>query len=155
VVRPGQPIVLLGSGRGTEARVRLARIGFDDVAGEVADIETALAARPELAESSRRLPAGDVVAWLADEPDLQVVDVRNPGEVAAEGMVPGARNLPLPQLLDHLDELDPHRPTVVYCAGGYRSSIAASTMRAHGFDQVADLIGGFGAWLTATAGPAA
>jgi hydroxyacylglutathione hydrolase len=62
--------------------------------------------------------------------------------------VPGARNLPLPRLLDHLGELDPRRPTVVYCAGGYRSSVAASTLRAHGFARVADLIGGYGAWTS-------
>jgi rhodanese-related sulfurtransferase len=57
--------------------------------------------------------------------------------------------MPLPQLLDHLDELDPNRPTIVYCAGGYRSSIAASTLRAHGFATVADMIGGYGAWTAA------
>jgi rhodanese-related sulfurtransferase len=139
--------VLLGDeGRGPEARVRLARIGFDDVAGVVDDVEQVLAARPELAATAPRLPATDVAAWLADEPDLQVVDVRNPGETKVGGMVPGAHNLPLPQLLDHLDELDREAPTVVYCAGGYRSSVAASTLRAHGFRTVADMIGGYGAW---------
>jgi rhodanese-related sulfurtransferase len=151
VIRPGQDVVLLGErGRGTEAKIRLARIGFDDVSGEVADVESVLTAHPDLAESARRLPASEVVAWLAEDPELQVVDVRNPSETKVGGMVPGARNLPLPQLLDHLDELDPGRPTVVYCAGGYRSSVAASTLRAHGFGRVADLIGGYSAWLTAT-----
>jgi hydroxyacylglutathione hydrolase len=154
IVRPGQQIVLLGDpGRGTEAKVRLARIGFDAVAGEVPDIEAELAARPDLAASARRLPAADVAAWLAEEPDLQIVDVRNPAEAEAAGTIPGARNLPLPQLLDHLDDLDPTRPTVVYCAGGYRSSVAASTLAAHGFAHVADLIGGHGAWLTHTTAP--
>jgi rhodanese-related sulfurtransferase len=66
------------------------------------------------------------------------------------GALPGARNVPLPQLLDHLDDLDRERPTVVYCAGGYRSSVAASTLRAHGFGPVADLIGGYGAWAALT-----
>jgi glyoxylase-like metal-dependent hydrolase (beta-lactamase superfamily II)/rhodanese-related sulfurtransferase len=154
IVRPGQQIVLLGdAGRGTEAKVRLARIGFDAVAGEVPDIEAELAARPELATSARRLPADDVAAWLAEEPDLQIVDVRNPTETMVAGTIPGARNLPLPQLLDHLDDLDPTRPTVVYCAGGYRSSVAASTLTAHGFAHVADLMGGYGAWLTHTTTP--
>jgi rhodanese-related sulfurtransferase len=149
VIRPGQQVVLLGDeGRGTEAKVRLARIGFDDVAGEVGGIEEVLAQRPDLATTAARLPAPEVAAWLDEDPDLQVVDVRNPGETAVGGTVPGARTLPLPRLLDHLDELDPDRPTVVYCAGGYRSSVAASVLRAHGFDRVADLIGGFGAWAT-------
>jgi hydroxyacylglutathione hydrolase len=149
IIRPGQQVVLLGdAGRGTEAKIRLARIGFDDVAGEVSEIEAVLAAHPELATSARRLPATDVAAWLAEDPLLQVVDVRNPAEVKLGGALPGARNLPLPQLLDHLEELDPVRPTVVYCAGGYRSSVAASLLQAHGFSHVADLIGGYAAWLT-------
>ncbi|MFP5257190.1 MAG: MBL fold metallo-hydrolase [Acidimicrobiia bacterium] len=147
IVRPGQQVVILGDGgRGTEAKVRLARIGFDDVAGAVEDVERVLAERPELASSSQRLPASDVAVWLAEEPDLQVVDVRNPGEIRASGMVPGAVNIPLPQLIDHVGELDPSAPTVVYCAGGYRSSAAASTLKAQGFAVVADMIGGFGAW---------
>jgi hydroxyacylglutathione hydrolase len=63
--------------------------------------------------------------------------------------VPGARLVPLARLLDHYDELDPAAPTVVYCAGGYRSSIAASLLRSVGFVQVADLQGGYGAWADA------
>jgi hydroxyacylglutathione hydrolase len=150
VVRPGQQVVLLGdTGRGTEAKVRLARIGFDAVAGAVDDVERALADRPELAVPARRLPAREVAGWLTDDPEVQVVDVRSPGEVADTGTLPGARLIPLPQLLDHVDELDPAAPTVVYCAGGYRSSIAASSLRAHGFATVADLIGGYGAWAAA------
>ena len=145
VVRPGQEVVLLGDrGRGTE--VRLARIGFDDVVGEVVDVEAVLAEHPDLAETAARLPAPDLASWLAEEGDrVQVLDVRNPTEAEA-GTLPGARNVPLPRLLDHLDDLLRDVPTVVYCAGGYRSSVAASTLRAHGFAPVADLIGGFGAW---------
>ncbi len=74
--------------------------------------------------------------------------MRGPGEVAA-GIVPTAALIQLPQLVTRLDELDPSVPTVVYCAGGYRSSIAASTLRQRGFTDVSDLIGGFGAWHTA------
>jgi hydroxyacylglutathione hydrolase len=75
--------------------------------------------------------------------------VRNVGEHRV-GAVPDAHNVPLPRLLDRLDELDPDAPTVVYCAGGYRSSVAASVLRAHGFRTVADLIGGYGAWVATT-----
>jgi rhodanese-related sulfurtransferase len=52
----------------------------------------------------------------------------------------------LPTLLARAGELDPARPTLVYCAGGYRSSIAASTLRRLGFADVSDLVGGYGAW---------
>jgi glyoxylase-like metal-dependent hydrolase (beta-lactamase superfamily II)/rhodanese-related sulfurtransferase len=146
VVRPDQPVVVLGDvDRGAEAKVRLGRIGFDHVVGEVADVERALAEHPDLAEVAPRLPAHELRQWLADDPSLQVVDVRNPGEVA-EGAVPGSTPIPLARLLDGMDQLDRDRPVVVYCAGGYRSSIAASTLRANGFATVADLIGGYGAW---------
>lgn len=147
IIRPGQRVVIVADpGRAVEAKNRLARIGFDDVAGAVDDIERALVERPELAASANRLPASDVRAWLAEDDTVQVVDVRNPGETRIGGTVAGARNIPLPQLLDHLGELDQTRPTIVYCAGGYRSSIAASTLRAHGFTTVADIVGGYGAW---------
>jgi hydroxyacylglutathione hydrolase len=75
---------------------------------------------------------------------LQIVNVRNPAG-CADGTVEGARTLPLPTLLDRITELDPDRPTVVYCAGGYRSAAAASLLRTRGFDTVADLIGGYAA----------
>jgi rhodanese-related sulfurtransferase len=153
IIRPGQQVVVIADGVGaTEAKVRLARIGFDDVVGQLPAIEVVLTERPELAETAARLPAHEVVQWMAEDPSLQVVDVRNPTEAQVSGTLPGARNLPLPQLIDHLDELDPSKPTVVYCAGGYRSSVAASTLRANGFDTVADLIGGYGAWASAGAG---
>jgi len=80
--------------------------------------------------------------------DLQVVDVRNPGEVAA-GAIPGAIAIPVGQLPGRLDELDATKPTVVYCAGGYRSSVAASLLRQRGFADVSDILGGYEAWKEA------
>jgi rhodanese-related sulfurtransferase len=61
-------------------------------------------------------------------------------------VVPGAVAIPIGQLTSRLDELQPDRPTVVYCAGGYRSSVAASVLRRAGFDDVSDILGGYGAW---------
>ena len=63
--------------------------------------------------------------------------------------MPGAVTIPLPGLLDRHHELDASAPTVVYCAGGYRSSIAASLLRSVGFTRVADLQGGYDAWSAA------
>jgi glyoxylase-like metal-dependent hydrolase (beta-lactamase superfamily II)/rhodanese-related sulfurtransferase len=151
VLRPGQEVVLLGHrGTATEAKVRLARIGFDAVVGAVPDIEAALFDRPDLAGIAPRITATDLASWLAADDDVQLVDVRNPGEVETEGTIPGAVTTPLPQLLDAIDDLDPARQTVVFCAGGYRSSVAASTLRAHRFASVADIIGGYDAWTAVT-----
>lgn len=149
VVRPGQPIVVVADeGREVEAKVRLARIGFDRVRGAVVGVERLLAERPDLAERATRLAAADLAQWRDEQPDLQVVDIRNPGEQEG-GVVPGAARIPLARLLDRYQELDQRAPTVVYCAGGYRSSIAASLLRSKGFARVADLQGGYEAWASA------
>jgi glyoxylase-like metal-dependent hydrolase (beta-lactamase superfamily II) len=149
VVRPGQPVVVVADeDRETEAKVRLARIGFDRVQGAVVEVERVLAERPELAERATRLAAADLARWRDEEPDLQLLDVRNPGEQEA-GVIPDAIRIPLAQLLERHGELDASAPTVVYCASGYRSSIAASLLRSLGFERVADLQGGYQAWTLA------
>jgi rhodanese-related sulfurtransferase len=60
--------------------------------------------------------------------------------------VPGSRNIPIAQLFDRAEEIDRSAPIVVFCAGGYRSMIASSLLRAKGFTDVSDVIGGYGAW---------
>ena len=146
VARPGQGIVVVTEpGREVEAKVRLARIGFDRVIGVVADIERLLGEHVEMAAAARRLVATDFASWRSDEPALQIVDVRNPAE-HSEGTIDGATSIPLPTLLERLGELDPKAPTVVYCASGVRSSIAASLLRSKGFESVADILGGFNGW---------
>ena len=154
IARPDQPIVLVTDpGRQAEAKVRLARIGFDRVVGAVDNIDRMLAEHPELAVGSPRLSATDFAGWsnaaqvMGGEP-LQVVDVRNPGETA-DGIIPGAHLIPLAALLDRIGELDPEATTVVYCAGGYRSILASSALSARGFAKVADILGGYDAWKAA------
>ncbi len=146
VVTPGTPIIVVADpGYEHEAKIRLARIGFDAVLGALSEPLAAFIARPDLVERASRLTALELDARRAEVTGLQLIDVRGPGE-AASGMIPGALNIQLPQLVHRMGELDPSVPTVVYCAGGYRSSIAASTLRHAGFGDVSDLLGGFGAW---------
>jgi DMSO/TMAO reductase YedYZ molybdopterin-dependent catalytic subunit len=63
--------------------------------------------------------------------------------------VPRAKHIPLAALLNRMSELDATAPIAVYCASGYRSSIAAAALRAAGFPVVADVLGGFAAWSSA------
>src|SRR5690606_24679149 len=116
---------------------------FDEVVGALERPEQAFLDRPDLVDRASRLTKAELDRVQNTMPALQLVDVRNPGEVA-EGALEGARHIPLPALVDRLCELDPDAPTVVYCAGGYRSSIAASALRQHGFTDVSDLLGGYG-----------
>jgi hydroxyacylglutathione hydrolase len=80
--------------------------------------------------------------------DFQALDVRTPSEWDA-GHVPGARYLFLGELSEKLRDLNPDQPLVVYCATGYRSSLAASILQAHGFRAVRNVPGGYAAWTTA------
>ena len=61
------------------------------------------------------------------------------------GVVDGAKHIPLAELPTRADELDPTRPVVLHCAGGYRSSVAASWLRKHGYPDVSDVLGGYNA----------
>ena len=132
-------------GQELEAKTRLARIGFDRVIGYLDQPFEVMFNHRDDVQMASRLTAKAFDQRAAELADLQVVDVRNPGEVAA-GTIPNAVAIPVGQLPSRLGELDPARPTVVYCAGGYRSSVAASLLRRNGFTDVSDILGGFGAW---------
>jgi len=146
VVRPDQEVVIVAEpGAELEARIRLARIGFDRVVGALSEPERTFVTRPEAVESSSRLSVDQLRERSREIPGLVVLDVRNPGEQAG-GLIPGAVPTPLPQLTEALRSLDPRATTVVYCASGARSSIAASVLRARGFADVSDLLGGYEAY---------
>jgi len=81
---------------------------------------------------------------LAEEPGLRVLDVRRPGEYAA-GHVAGAVSVPLDRLQREWPPVGV--PTAVICAGGYRSSAAASLLSAHGVADLVNVVGGTSAWV--------
>ncbi|RSO22156.1 MBL fold metallo-hydrolase, partial [Streptomyces sp. WAC 06725] len=138
VVEPGTPIVLISDpGTESEARLRLARIGYDHVLGHVPDPAAELARHPDLVTRTHRLAAGE-----APPGDAQLIDVRNPSEYAA-GALPNAVNLPLATLPTSCATLDPDRPVVLYCRSGSRSVIAAALLEARGFRDVRDIVGGY------------
>jgi hydroxyacylglutathione hydrolase len=141
-------VLLTEPGHELEGKNRLARIGFDRVIGHVADPYRVMFDHRDDVQVASRLTAAALDDRIATLPDLQLVDVRNPGELEA-GTVAGAVNIPVGQLAGRLGELDVTRPTVVYCAGGYRSSVAASLLRQRGFADVSDLVGGYGAYAAA------
>ncbi|MGB3353252.1 MAG: rhodanese-like domain-containing protein [Mycobacterium sp.] len=132
-------------GQELEGKNRLARIGFDRVIGYLDNPFEVMFAHRDDVQIASRLTAKAFDQRASELADLQIVDVRNPGEVEA-GAIPGAIAIPVGQLPSRLRELDPAKPTVVYCAGGYRSSVAASLLRQNGFVDVSDILGGFGAW---------
>ena len=146
VLPPDVDIVLVTEpGQELEGKNRLARIGFDRVIGYVEAPYRVMLEHPDDVLVASRLTAKAFDERVAQLADLQIVDVRNPAEAAA-GVIPGAITIPLSQLPGRLGELDATKPTVVYCRGGYRSSIAASLLRQRGFADVSDILGGYDAW---------
>ena len=140
-------ILVVEPGAEIEARNRLARIGFDRVLGYLSDPVAVMTDHPELTAVASRLTAAGLAERIDTVSGIQLVDVRGAGEVE-NGSIADAVNIPVAQLPDRTAELDPSRPVVAYCAGGYRSSVAASVLRAAGFVDVSDLIGGYQAWET-------
>jgi hydroxyacylglutathione hydrolase len=145
VVPPGTPVVVAGApGSEVEAKVRLARIGFDSVVGYLPDLVGKVTERPQMSTRTSVLTAAQFLERQSAVPELEVLDVRNPAEVA-RGAVQGARLVPLPALRSRLSELSPARPVAVYCASGVRSVIAASLLEQQGFADVSSVLGGFDA----------
>jgi glyoxylase-like metal-dependent hydrolase (beta-lactamase superfamily II)/rhodanese-related sulfurtransferase len=146
ILEEQRPVVLIAEpGREVEAATRLGRIGFDNVAGYLAGGMQQLEDAPELVDRTERVTAGSLAEQLASSAPPQVIDVRTAREWD-EGHIGGAVNLPLAQLADRMAELPSDTSLVVYCASGYRSAIAGSVLRRAGRRQVADLVGGLGAW---------
>ena len=129
-----------------EAVMRLARVGLENVKGflaggiyawDQAGLETA---------SIPQMPVDELRSRIDEKSDMQILDVRRPAEYAG-GHIPGAVSAELAHLEEQVEQLDPSRPTAVACAGGYRSSAAASILSKRGFRNLFNIVGGTGAWV--------
>jgi len=149
VLDRAHPIVIIADpGRENEAAVRLGRIGFDHVAGYLENGLVSAAARPELIVFTERLSAQYAAELLASSEPPLVVDVRAPRE-REQKHIEGSVSLPLNRLLESRKTLPRDRALLFYCAGGYRSSIAASLLQGSGFAPVGEIAGGIAAWEAA------
>ncbi len=146
------PIVIVADpGREGEAAMRLGRIGFDHVVGFLRDGLQSLAARPELTISTERVSPPVAFERLQASPTAPpsvLIDIRSAHE-RQQKQVAASLHLPLNQLVGRLGEVPRNRPLLVHCAGGYRSSIAASLLQRHGVEKVSEVAGGIAAWEAA------
>ncbi|MFF2953459.1 rhodanese-like domain-containing protein [Kitasatospora sp. NPDC057965] len=146
VLRPDAALLVVApDGREGEIVTRLARIGFDRTVGHLAEPEASLPALADQLAPAARLTVDQLRTALAGDRPPLVLDVRTCGE-RAEGTVEGSVHIALNELPARLAEIPRDRALVVHCAGGHRSSIAASLLRHHGLDEVSDLLGGYAAW---------
>src|SRR5262249_37206364 len=141
-----RPIVLIGNpGREEEAATRLGRIGFDHVAGYLEGGMRELEGRPELGGGTPRGVAGALAKEMRNGDGVLVFDVRGPRERDSK-RIAGSVHLPLNHLEERMAEVPQGKKIVVHCAGGYRSSIAASLLERGGIEGVRELAGGLAAW---------
>jgi hydroxyacylglutathione hydrolase len=143
-----QPIVIIADpGRESESAVRLGRIGFDHVVGYLKDGLRSVDSRADLTATTERVSAPVAADRLARS-EAVLVDVRAPSE-REQKRVAGSVALPLNHLAERAAELPRDRPLLIHCAGGYRSSIAASLLQRLGFARVSEMAGGLAAWEAA------
>ena len=138
-----QPIVLVTpEGREKETITRLSRVGYDNTLGYLAGgIDSWIAAGFEI-DSIQRITATELET-LMNNGEESVIDVRKPGEYSS-AHIANVPNLPLDFINDHVADFPSQKTTYLHCAGGYRSMIAASILKARGFHNMIDVIGGFG-----------
>jgi hydroxyacylglutathione hydrolase len=130
-----------------EARMRLARVGVEQMAGQLeGGINAWKKAGLPLAKINQ-VTVQDLNREIKDA-NLQVLDVRRDGEWQA-GHIEGAHHWALDNFKVSPPELDGHSTIAVHCKSGYRSMIAASLLQRAGFTGVINVLGGFDAWQNA------
>lgn len=95
----------------------------------------------------REIEVADLQKLISDDEPVQLVDVRNPTEVA-RGIIPGSSNVPLHMIPLHMTQLPPSAPVVLYCHSGGRSAQACAFLSQQGMDNVYNLRGGIQAWIS-------
>ena len=138
-----QSILLITEpGKEEEVVIRLARVGYDYTIGYLkGGIDEWIKSDREI-DQIESLSAAQMGQRLQNDPSISVLDVRKATEFDSEHVI-GAQNLPLDYINDHLPELDKDKTYFVHCAGGYRSMIFNSILKARGYDNLIDIKGGF------------
>ena len=139
-----QPILLVcDEGREEENIMRLARVGYDHTLGYLAG---GMNAWQKAGKPIDQVPSVSALDFEKDHwnHDLCVIDIRRPGEYETAHLA-DVSNKPLDYINDWIGSLDRDKTYYVHCAGGYRSMIAASILKARGFRDVIDIAGGYGA----------
>jgi glyoxylase-like metal-dependent hydrolase (beta-lactamase superfamily II)/rhodanese-related sulfurtransferase len=143
-----QPLLIVcDKDREEEVVTRLARVGYDNTLGYLSGgFKSWVNAKKEVDTINSISPAELAIQLTKN---TMVIDVRKQSEFQAEH-IEGAINLPLDFINDHLAEIPKQGKVFVHCAGGYRSMIAISILKARGWDNLIDVSRGFKALAETT-----
>ena len=137
-------LLVVDEGKEQETLMRLARVGYDNTIGFLEGGMAAWIAAGRDIETIDSVSAAEFDQLIKENPDLHVLDVRKPGEFEA-GHFDYAASKPLDYINDWTAEVHPGETYYIHCAGGYRSMIAASILKARGINQVINIAGGYSA----------
>lgn len=139
-----RPMLLIAEpGKEKESVVRLARVGLDKVQGYLEGGYEAWSASGEKPDMIIDVEADELMMDIPFDRNLLVLDVRKPVEFG-DGHLAEARNIPLEEMIDpaRLANIEDNQNLYVHCAGGYRSVIASSILKRHGFHNLRNVVGG-------------
>ena len=137
-------LLVTEEGKAEEAITRLARVGYDQTIGY---LDGGIAAWKKAGKEIDQIESITAEAFetiLSANDSINVLDVRKPGEYEAEHLETTLTR-PLDYINDWTTEINPNETYYIHCAGGYRSMIAASILKARGINNVIDIAGGYGA----------
>jgi hydroxyacylglutathione hydrolase len=142
-----QPIVFIADeGKEQEVVTRLSRVGYDNVLGYLLGGISAWQSAEKEIDSIESISAEEFLDKLNQDNSLIIRDVRKQTEFE-DGHVEEAENVPLAFISENMEAFSKNKINYIHCAGGYRSMIAASILKARGF-EVIDVAGGYGAIKT-------
>jgi rhodanese-related sulfurtransferase len=135
-------LIVADPGREEEVVTRLARVGYDYCIGFLqGGVDAWLKAGKET-DSIRSVDADELSKTLESDHQARILDVRKKSEFDSEHVV-DAENAPLDFINESMARVDRKKTYYVHCAGGYRSMVFVSILRARGFDNLLDVAGGF------------
>jgi len=134
-------LLITDPGKEEETLTRLSRVGYDQVLGYLKDGFVSWLNSGKEIDTIKRISPEEFANVYKNENPL-VIDVRKPGEFAAEH-VDGAKSIPLDYINEDLAQFPKDQKFYIHCAGGYRSMIAASILKSRGWDNFVEVLGGF------------
>ncbi|MGC1633556.1 MAG: MBL fold metallo-hydrolase [Gelidibacter sp.] len=139
-----QPLILVvPEGQSEQAVTRLSRVGYDNTLGYLEGGIDAWKAAGKEASTLDSISA-EALAEKVKTEKLNILDVRKDGEYEASHLE-DVQHFALDFINENMNQIDPKKTYHIHCAGGYRSVIAASILKARGFNNLVDVDGGFAA----------
>jgi glyoxylase-like metal-dependent hydrolase (beta-lactamase superfamily II)/rhodanese-related sulfurtransferase len=135
-------LIVAEEGRQEEVVTRLARVGYDNAIGYLEGGMAAWQKAGKEIDTITSISAAELATVYEANPDINVLDVRKKSEYDAEH-IKGAANASLDFVNDSMQQVSRDKTSYVHCAGGYRSMIFISILKARGFDNLIDVKGGF------------